>query len=66
MILSPVQATNSHPDAEPLGWSKFSEMVSKINVPVYALGGVAMNDTKQAWLSGGQGVAAISALWDIV
>lgn len=65
IVLSPVQATNTHPDAEPLGWGRFSEMVSNVNMPVYALGGVSRHDTEQAWLSGGQGIAAISALWNI-
>lgn len=66
IVLSPVQATSSHPDTQPLGWGRFSEMIANINVPVYALGGVARDDTKQAWLSGGQGIAAISALWNAV
>lgn len=66
MVLSPVQATSSHPDAEPLGWDRFSEMIASINLPVYALGGVTRDDMRQAWLSGGQGIAAISALWNIV
>jgi 8-oxo-dGTP diphosphatase len=60
-----VQVTSSHPDTKPLGWSGFSERVANINVPVYALGGVTRDDTRQAWLSGGQGIAAISALWDV-
>lgn len=65
IVLSPVKATTSHPDAHPLGWNRFSNMVAKVNVPVYALGGVTRDDTVQAWLSGGQGIAAISALWNI-
>ncbi len=64
ILLSPVQATNSHPDVRPLGWKTFSEMVNEVNVPVYALGGVSRADTQQAWISGAQGIAAISALWD--
>ena len=63
MVLSPVQVTKSHPDVVPLGWQQFSEMVSQVNVPVYALGGVSRDDTEKAWLAGGQGIAAIGALW---
>lgn len=66
IVLSPVQATSSHPDTKPLGWDRFSEMIAATNVPVYALGGVTRDNVKQAWLSGGQGIAAISALWNIV
>ena len=65
VVLSPVQFTNSHPDTEPLGWKKFSEMVSECNVPAYALGGVTSGDVEKAWMSGAQGIAAISALWNI-
>jgi len=64
IVLSPVQVTSSHPDAQPLGWDGFSAMISSINVPVYALGGVTADDTRRAWLSGGQGISAISALWN--
>jgi len=63
MVLSPVQATTTHPEITPLGWERFSEMIAQVNVPVYALGGVSRADTEKAWLAGGQGIAAIGALW---
>lgn len=63
-LLSPVCATRSHPDAEPLGWARFAEMVEYAVVPVYALGGVGADDITSAWDAGAQGVAAISAFWD--
>jgi 8-oxo-dGTP diphosphatase len=64
MVLSPVQATATHPDAKPLGWDRFSEMIASVNVPVYALGGVSRDDAEKAWLAGGQGISAIGALWN--
>ena len=63
VVLSPVQITASHPEMLPLGWQKFSKMVEKISVPVYALGGVSENDMDVSWSHGAQGVAAISAYW---
>ena len=63
VVLSPVQKTMSHPDMEPIGWQKFSEMVRNVQIPVYALGGVSESDIAAAWSHGGQGVAAISAYW---
>ncbi|MDH5611634.1 MAG: Nudix family hydrolase [Gammaproteobacteria bacterium] len=66
MVLSPVQATATHPDTVPLGWQQFSEMITQVNVPVYALGGVTKDDTEKAWLAGAQGIAAIGALWNPV
>ena len=62
-LLSPVQATATHPDAEPLGWQRFTSLVADATLPVYALGGVSRADTQQAWQCGGQGISAIRALW---
>ncbi len=63
-LLSPVAATASHPDIEPLGWARFSERVAPAPLPVYALGGMGPDDIETAWAHGGQGVAAIRALWE--
>ena len=65
MVLSPVQATATHPEITPLGWDRFSEMIAQVNVPVYALGGVSRSDIEKAWSAGAQGIAAIGALWDL-
>jgi len=63
VLLSPVQATPSHPGATPLGWQRFSQWVEQVNLPVYALGGVGLESLSQARQWGAQGVAGISALW---
>ncbi len=63
-LLSPVQATQSHPDASPLGWQTFQDYTDQISIPVYALGGMAASDLGEARFHGGQGVAAIRALWE--
>jgi len=60
--LSPVQPTATHPQAHPLGWDRFSEMVTPATLPVYALGGMQTDDTQQAWHRGAQGIAAIRGL----
>ena len=62
-MLSPVNNTNSHPEAEPIGWTKFSEIVDQVNIPVYALGGLEKKDLEASWGHGGQGVAGISSWW---
>ena len=64
VLLSPVKATASHPEALPLGWGGFSELVDQVNVPVYALGGMKKEDSNKARSAGGQGIAAIGNLWD--
>ena len=40
VLLSPIFRTASHPDAEPLGVERFSEIMGQANLPVYALGGL--------------------------
>lgn len=64
VVLSPVQATASHPETLPIGWDKFSAWVDCCPVPVYALGGMQPADLAQAQRCGGQGISAIRALWD--
>ncbi len=63
-VLSPVQYTRSHPDAEPLGWERFAAMIEPVNFPVFALGGVDASDLPKAFRSGAQGVAGIGAFWN--
>jgi len=59
--LSPVCATTSHPDAKPLGWEGFAQLVADARLPVYALGGVVPEDLDRARAAGAQGVAGIRA-----
>ncbi|GAA0918801.1 Nudix family hydrolase [Rothia nasimurium] len=60
--LSPVMATKSHPDAEPLGWPRFAQMAEAASLPVFALGGMGPDDLVDARMHAGQGVAGIRAL----
>ncbi len=59
-VLSPVMETSSHPAAKALGWRQFSEWVAKVNIPVFALGGVKRQDYEKALMYGAQGVSGIS------
>lgn len=62
-VLGPVRATASHPDADPLGWARFAEMVSGTRIPVYALGGLSHDDLEIAIEHGAHGVALRSGAW---
>ena len=64
-MLSPVLPTNSHPSEPALGWDAFSEIVKQVNIPVYALGGMTSEYVETARDNGAQGIAAITALWDL-
>lgn len=63
LLLSPVLPTQTHPDMRSLGWDKFSQLVNDCPVPVYALGGMQMQNLQQAQQSGAQGIAAIGTFW---
>ncbi len=63
ILLSPVKKTTSHPDMDGMGWMHFAELVAKVPVPVFALGGMKPEDVAKAKQCGAQGVAAISGFW---
>lgn len=63
ILISPVAQTSSHPDANPLGWDKFAELAELAGCPVFALGGMQIDDLSAAKQHGAQGIAAISAWW---
>ncbi len=64
VVLSPVRPTTSHPGSPILGWEGFAGLVREAALPVYGLGGMTMADVPTARSWGGQGIAAISAVWD--
>lgn len=61
IVLAPVQKTRSHPGTEPLGWRQFGVLALQSRLPVYALGGVTLDDLDRARQGGAQGIAGISA-----
>ncbi|KRT54558.1 Nudix family hydrolase [endosymbiont of Ridgeia piscesae] len=62
-LLSPVLPTATHPEARPLGWAQFRTLLEQVNIPVYALGGMGMEQLSTAREHGAQGIAAIRGLW---
>ncbi|WAK02827.1 Nudix family hydrolase [Methylobacter sp. YRD-M1] len=63
-VLAPVLPTKTHPGKQVLGWQQFAELVSKVNLPTYALGGMSLSCLTTARQAGGQGIAAIRAFLD--
>lgn len=62
-LLSPVLPTASHPDANPLGWKRFAELCADRCIPVYALGGLTVDDLPMAQRHGAHGVALLRGAW---
>ncbi len=65
VVLSPVLPTPSHPGAETIGWERFTSWLADYPVPVYALGGLALDGLAQARNAGAHGVALKSAAWKL-
>jgi 8-oxo-dGTP diphosphatase len=65
LCLGPVQESASHPGMAPLGWQAFADLAALSTVPVYAIGGLGLQDLKTAQRHGAHGVAAIRGLWDL-
>jgi len=63
VVLGPIAATATHPDATPLGWSGFRALREQASLPIYALGGMTLDDIRIARCHGAQGIAAIRGLW---
>ena len=62
-VISPVNTTLTHPGMPPLGWEQFRKLCERSTIPVYALGGMRLQDLPRAKRLGGQGIAAIRSLW---
>lgn len=59
IFLSPVLATQTHPDSPSLGWEKWSALAQLADMPVIALGGLSPNMFKQASNHGAVSIAGI-------
>ena len=64
LVLSAVKKTLSHPGIQPIGWNKFRKIVNIVNTPIFALGGLGINDYEVALNSGAIGIASQRLIWD--
>lgn len=63
-MLGSVHPTASHPGQAGMGWHGFTEQVAGLPLPVYAIGGLGMNDLAAAQTAGAHGIAAIRSAWN--
>jgi len=63
VTLSPVKSTLSHPDASPLGWDAFNQLIAGYSLPVFALGGMLREDLDTARIYGAHGIAMQRDVW---
>jgi 8-oxo-dGTP diphosphatase len=62
-VVGSIKPTTTHPQAKPLGWEGFAMMRETVSLPIYAIGGMAIEDITEARHHGAQGIAAIRSLW---
>ena len=60
-VLAPILPTPTHPEVTPLGWEHMEKLIEQVNLPVFALGGLKLEDIARVAEAGGQGIAGISA-----
>jgi 8-oxo-dGTP diphosphatase len=63
LVLGPVLATPSHPEAKTLGWEGFRRLAALSTLPVYAIGGLSEEQLDKVRELGGYGVAGIRSFW---
>jgi 8-oxo-dGTP diphosphatase len=63
VVLGPVFATPTHPDARPLGWQGFAAAIEGTRIPVFALGGIQPLDLDTAIAHGAHGIAMRRHAW---
>jgi 8-oxo-dGTP diphosphatase len=63
VVLGPVAATPTHPQATLLGWAEFSRLIRDYPLPVYALGGLRADELERAWRCGAHGVSLLRDAW---
>jgi 8-oxo-dGTP diphosphatase len=63
VVLGPVLATPTHPDAVTLGFDGFAQAIAGTRVPVYALGGMRPGDLDTAIAHGAHGIAMRRYAW---
>lgn len=62
-VVGPLKPTPTHAEAPGIGWQAFAALREQVSLPIYAIGGLGMDDLSEARSHGAQGIAAIRGLW---
>lgn len=63
-ILTPIQKSISYPHVPFIGWNESEMLLKKTDIPLYAAGGMNVNDLQKAKDLGFVGIACLGALWE--
>jgi len=62
VLLGPVFRSPSHPEIPPLGLHALEQIVQRVKIPVFAIGGITPENARECLEAGAHGVACISAV----
>jgi thiamine-phosphate pyrophosphorylase len=62
-ILTPIKKSITYPKVQAVGWTESEIFIKRAKMPLYAAGGMGMNDLHQAKDSGFVGIACLGTLW---
>ena len=62
-VLGSVLPTASHPGSTTLGWDGFAAIAQQTPLPLYAIGGLRLQDLHVARAAGAHGIALLRAAW---
>ena len=62
-VVGSIKPTPSHPGGSALGWRGFAALREMVSLPLYAIGGLGIDNIAEARRHGAQGIAAIRGLW---
>jgi 8-oxo-dGTP diphosphatase len=62
-VFGPVAPTATHPGVKGIGWGSFARGVTNSTMPVYAIGGLTLDDLDRARRAGAHGLALQRAAW---
>ena len=65
VVLGPVLPTLSHPETAALGWRKFAALIRHYPLPVFALGGLGLDDLAIAQELGAHGIALMRGISEL-
>lgn len=62
-VLGPILPTPSHPDSPGMGWDQMARLIADSTLPVFALGGITLEQLDLARSKGAHGIAMLRAAW---
>jgi thiamine-phosphate pyrophosphorylase len=60
--VGPIHATGTKPGREPVGYELLRQVIGRIHIPYFAIGGITLTNLDQVLASGARRIAVVSAI----